>query len=95
MIGTGGWQNFNIDIGAWKKTDRYPSVIAKHKTTGQIYFYTNPSGRTPAAGVQMGNGWQQLEINLLDWNRDGSTDIVPGTLAASCSCTAPTAAARS
>lgn len=76
MIGTGGWQNFNIDIGVWKKTDRYPSVIAKHKTTGQLYLYANPSGRTPATGVQIGNGWQQLEINLLDWNRDGNTDIV-------------------
>lgn len=76
LIGAGGWQNFTVDIGVWKNTDKYPSIIAKHKTTGQLYRYANTSVGAPTAGVQIGSGWQQLEINLLDWNRDGNMDVV-------------------
>lgn len=81
VIGAGGWQNYSVDVGFWKKTDRYPSIVAKHKTTGKLYVYANKSGSAPSAGVQISAGWQNLDIHLLDWNRDGAMDIVARTTA--------------
>lgn len=75
-MGAGGWQNYSIDVGTWKTADRFPSIVAKHIATGKLYHYANSSGKAPSAGVQIGAGWLKLDISLLDWNRDGATDIV-------------------
>ncbi|MGN7252753.1 CAP domain-containing protein [Arthrobacter sp. SAFR-014] len=75
-IGGGGWQNYTIDVGPWRVADKYPSIVAKHVATGRLYHYANTSGKAPSAGVQISAGWQKLDISLLDWNRDGATDIV-------------------
>ena len=75
-IGAAGWQNFTIDVGTWKAADKFPSIVAKHAATGVLYYYANASGKAPSRGVQISTGWQKLDISLLDWNRDGATDIV-------------------
>ena len=31
-----GWQNYEITVGKWKKTDKYPSIIARNNVTGEL-----------------------------------------------------------
>lgn len=71
-----GWQNYTITVGKWKKTDRFPSIIARNNASGELFNYGNPSGKSLSSRVKIGNGWNGLVLNLLDWDKDGSTDIV-------------------
>jgi Cysteine-rich secretory protein family len=75
-IGASGWQNFTVDVGIWKVAEKYPSVVAKHIATGKLYHYANASGKALGRGIEIGAGWQKLDVSLLDWNRDGAMDIV-------------------
>ncbi|WP_353712903.1 CAP domain-containing protein [Arthrobacter sp. K5] len=75
-LGASGWQNYTIDVGTWKVADKFPSIVAKHIATGKLLHYANTSGAALRAGVQLGTGWQNLDISLFDWNRDGAMDIV-------------------
>lgn len=71
-----GWDNYDISVGKWKKTDQYPSVIARNNATGGLFHYGNPSGNGLSAPVKIGAGWNGLSFNLLDWDKDGNTDVV-------------------
>ena len=71
-----GWLNHDITVGKWKKTDKYPSIIARNNITGDLFHYANPSGKGLAAPVKIGTGWKGLSFNLLDWDKDGNTDVV-------------------
>lgn len=79
MIGT-GWQDYDISIGKWKKTDTYPSVIARKISNGELYNYINSSGGSLSSGARtlVGTGWgTHLDsLNLLDWDKDGSIDVL-------------------
>ncbi|NMR28452.1 CAP domain-containing protein [Crystallibacter degradans] len=74
-IGASGWAGYEVTVGKWKKTDRYPSVVAK-SGSGILYHYPNLSGGKLSARTQVDTGWKSLTINQLDWDRDGNTDIV-------------------
>ncbi|WP_157365170.1 hypothetical protein [Arthrobacter sp. QXT-31] len=71
-----GWLNHDITVGKWKKTDKYPSIIARNNITGDLFHYANPSGKNLSAPVKIGTGWKGLSFNLLDWDKDGNTDVI-------------------
>lgn len=71
-----GWDGYDITIGKWKSTDSYPSVIAKELSTGNLYNYQNPSGTGFGNKVAVGAGWNGYTINMLDWDKNGTMDIV-------------------
>lgn len=72
----GGWQGYDIRVAKWKKTDKYPSIVAKENRTGDLWVYGNASGSGLSPRVKIGAGWGQYHVNLLDWNKDGSIDVV-------------------
>ena len=78
-LGSAGWQNYAIDVAKWKKLDTKPSIIAKHKSNGELFAYPNPNGGAPGTRVKFGTGWSAYALNLLDWDKDGSMDILGKT----------------
>lgn len=75
-IGQFDWQLYDITIGKWKKTDTLPSIIAIEKSTGDMYHYSNPSGSEHGSRVKFDYGWKNIPIQLLDFDRDGNSDII-------------------
>ncbi|TSE15699.1 hypothetical protein B1A87_007080 [Arthrobacter sp. KBS0703] len=71
-----GWQNYEITVGEWKRTDKYPSIIARNNATGELFNYGNPSGKNLSPRVKIGAFWNGLSFNLLDWDKDGNNDVV-------------------
>ena len=71
-----GWNGYDITVGKWKKSDKYPSIIAKSQTTGELFAYGNTTGGTVSSRVKLGSGWKGYSLYLLDWNKDGSTAVV-------------------
>lgn len=76
IIGT-GWGSYDIEVGQWKQTDQYPSIVAVHLETGLLYNYPNLSGAGLAARVVEGRGWGgSLAHHLADFETDGRADII-------------------
>lgn len=75
-IGNSGWQRYDIAIGAWKKTDNLPSIVAINKETGELFHYTNPVGSEHGARVLFDTGWQNIQIQMVDFDKDGNPDLV-------------------
>lgn len=75
-IGGAGWQNYEIIVGKWKMTDKYPSIIARNNATGDLFNYGNPSGKGLSPRIKIGSGWNGYTFNLLDWDKDGNEDVV-------------------
>ena len=75
-IGLSGWQDYNIEIAKWKKTDTKPSIIAHHKVTGDIYVYSNPTGTNPVNPVKIGSKFTGYSLDLLDFDKDGNMDML-------------------
>lgn len=71
-----GWGSYEISVNKWKKTDRYPSIIAKSNINGGLYNYPNLSGNYLGSRVTEGAGWGPFSINQLDWDKDGNMDIL-------------------
>lgn len=76
LIGT-GWSSYDIEVGQWKETDQYPSIIAANLETGILYNYPNLSGANLAPRVAEGRGWgPSLTHHLTDFDSDGKADIL-------------------
>lgn len=71
-----GWQNYDITVGKWKSADKYPSIIARNNTSGELFNYPNLSGTSLATRTKVGAGWNGYTFNLLDWDKDGKNDII-------------------
>jgi hypothetical protein len=76
MIGLWDWNDYDITVGKWKKTDTLPSIIAIQRSTGDLYLYENPNGGAHGARIKINIGWNGLLINLVDYDQDGNTDII-------------------
>lgn len=81
-IGT-GWKDWEITVGKWKKTDTYPSVVAKHKPSGDLYYYPNEFGTVldSLTRTKIATGWSTnlSQLNLADWDKDGNIDLIART----------------
>lgn len=71
-----GWANMDIQVSKWEKTG-YPGLLAKNKTTGDMFYYENTNGRNFASPVQIGNGWSAIDdFSSVDWDNDGDQDVI-------------------
>lgn len=72
-----GWGSYDISVAKWKKSDRYPSIIAANLETGILYNYPNLSGTKLSSKVIEGRGWgPALTHHLVDYNEDGGYDVL-------------------
>ena len=73
-----GWQNLDITPAKLRNTDKYPGLVARNVVDGKLYYYPNPTGTLiSGAKLLIGSGWQSMtEINVLDWDSNGTKDIL-------------------
>ncbi len=72
------WNGWEIAPGKLRNTDKYPGMIAKELSTGLLYYYPNASGNwlTTDSRIEIGHGWTNLSINVMDFNYDGNLDVL-------------------
>lgn len=70
-----GWGSYTVSVAKWKKTDKYPSIIARD-SLGKLWNYQNLYGNGVQARVLVGSGWNGLDFNLIDWDKDGGIDVL-------------------
>ena len=71
-----GWAPFDIVVTAWKGSDRLPSILAKHRATGDLRYYRNLDGARFGATTRIGTGWGNLTIMGADFDGDGRQDLL-------------------
>ncbi|MET4004657.1 uncharacterized protein YkwD [Arthrobacter sp. UYCu511] len=74
-IGT-GWGPLDVVITNWKSGSVYPSIVAKNRTTGQLFLYPNLDGVRFGARQQIGQGWGSLTIMAADFDGDKRQDLL-------------------
>lgn len=76
-----GWEPYDLTATKLVKTDKYPGLVARHTTSGNLYYYSNPTGRTVGSRITLGTGgWTtKSEINAVDWDKDGKMDLIART----------------
>ncbi|MFE4197830.1 GH25 family lysozyme [Paenarthrobacter sp. NPDC056912] len=77
LVGS-GWQEMSLTAGWWNSKDAYPGVIGQDGS-GNLYRYQNASGGALSGGVLIGTGFSGHQFNQLDFDGDGSQDIVSRT----------------
>ena len=73
-----GWQEMSLATGWWNSKDAFPGVIGQDGS-GNLYRYQNASGGALGGGVLIGTGFSGHQFNLLDFDGDGSQDLVSRT----------------
>lgn len=74
-IGT-GWGSYDIIATKWRSADKFPGIVAKNRTTGELFYYPSVNGSTLSARTRIGVGWGALTILAADFDGDGRTDIL-------------------
>lgn len=70
-----GWGPYDIVASKWRSTDRFPGIVAKHRATGDLFYYPSPNGLGFSPRIKIGNGWGSLTIIGTDFDGDGRADI--------------------
>ncbi|MGA7205044.1 MAG: CAP domain-containing protein, partial [Specibacter sp.] len=71
-----GWGSFDIVVSRWKTADKFPSIIAKYRVTGDLFLYPNTNGINFAASSRIGTGWGPLTIIGADFDGDKKQDLL-------------------
>lgn len=74
-IGYSGWAAIDIVVGPWMANSRYPSLVGR-TSTGNLVRWENKTGRALSPGVNIGIGWTALKLAMVDFDRDGKSDIL-------------------
>lgn len=73
-----GLQAFDMTATKLRKTDKYPGLVARDTVSGNLYYYSNLSGKSIGSRITIGSGgWKAMtEINALDWDNNGNMDLI-------------------
>ncbi|MCQ9165907.1 CAP domain-containing protein [Arthrobacter sp. STN4] len=74
-IGT-GWGPYDIVATKWRTTDRFPGIVAKNRTSGDLFYYPSWNGANFSPRLKIGTGWGPLAIMASDFDGDGRMDIL-------------------
>ncbi|MHA7175546.1 lysozyme [Arthrobacter sp. Sr24] len=77
-LGASGWNNFQLTIGYWLSSSRFPQILAR-SSSGALRLWSNGSGGAIAAGPQIGSGWAKLNLIMIDFDGDNRQDILAQT----------------
>ncbi|MBP3035996.1 hypothetical protein J2M53_06985 [Arthrobacter sp. zg-ZUI100] len=68
------WQDLTISVD--RPTRGLPGILATDRN-GNLRRYTNPDGASVLRGGGIvGVGWSNLRIQVLDWDGDGTSDVI-------------------
>jgi len=73
-----GWQAMTVTVGKWNSANPFPSIVAKD-AAGDLWYYPNSNGLNFGARVRIGTGWSNLAITQVDFDGNGTMDLLART----------------
>ncbi|MHA7305439.1 cell wall-binding repeat-containing protein [Arthrobacter sp. TMN-49] len=74
-LATSGWGSHQMTIGYWRSSIRFPQIITR-SATGVLQLWSNDAGSTLGAPKQIGQGWNNLNLTMIDFDGDGRQDLL-------------------
>lgn len=74
-LAAAGWNGYQLTIGYWLRGSRYPQILTR-ADTGELKLWKNNSGGAMDGGTKIGNGWGALNLTMIDFDGDGSQDLL-------------------
>ena len=71
-----GLAAYDVIATKWRTADKFPGIIAKNRTTGELFYYPSANGSALSARTRIGVGWGERTILPADFDGDGRTDIL-------------------
>ncbi|MBG6189704.1 GH25 family lysozyme M1 (1,4-beta-N-acetylmuramidase) [Arthrobacter sp. CAN_A212] len=74
ILATAGWANMRVTVGEWVRGSR-PTIVGVG-SDGTLHTWGQTGGGVLAASRQIGHGFQNLPIVMVDFDGDGRQDLV-------------------
>jgi GH25 family lysozyme M1 (1,4-beta-N-acetylmuramidase) len=76
VLAAAGWANYQLTIGYWLNSSYYPQIITRDDSSGALTLWRNSGGSTLSQGTSLGQGWGGINLTMLDFDGDGSQDVL-------------------
>lgn len=70
-----GWEKVSFVTGQWLSRSKYPVLVGTN-AAGNLFYWPNMSGGALGSAVQIGHGWGGLKISMIDFDKNGSEDLL-------------------
>lgn len=75
VLASSGWAENTLTVGPWISSSKYPQIISR-SSSGALTLWSNPSGAGLGSSRSIGNGWGSLDTVMIDFDGNGTQDIV-------------------
>ncbi|WP_449373479.1 hypothetical protein [Arthrobacter psychrolactophilus] len=70
-----GWAGVTFTTGNWLRGAKYPALVGTN-SAGNFFYWPNASGTAIGTAVQIGNGWGGLSTAMIDFDKNGTQDVL-------------------
>jgi GH25 family lysozyme M1 (1,4-beta-N-acetylmuramidase) len=75
VLAASGWNTYQLTVGYWFNSSYYPQIISRDNS-GVLRLWQNTSGAGVSGGTVIAQGWQGLNLTMIDFDGDGNQDIL-------------------
>ncbi|GAB15410.1 putative lysozyme [Arthrobacter globiformis NBRC 12137] len=75
VLAASGWEDNQLTVGYWYNSSYYPQIISRDDS-GVLRLWRNTSGAGVSGGTAIAQGWGGLNLTMIDFDGDGSQDIL-------------------
>ncbi|WP_125609604.1 GH25 family lysozyme [Specibacter cremeus] len=73
-LAAGGWSGVDFVTGPWSG-QRFPGLVGTN-AVGNLFYWPNTDGASIGSPQQIGNGWGGLRLAMIDFDRNGTQDVL-------------------
>lgn len=74
-LASSGWAGHQLTVGYWLNSSKYPQILTR-STTGDLSIWTNPAGGSLGTATRFAQGWNGINLSMLDFDGDGKQDLL-------------------
>ncbi|NVM95577.1 cell wall-binding repeat-containing protein [Arthrobacter wenxiniae] len=74
-LASSGWSGYQLTVGYWLNSSKYPQILTRG-TNGDLNLWTNPAGSSLGTATRIAQGWNGINLTMLDFDGDGRQDLL-------------------
>ncbi|MET4003313.1 GH25 family lysozyme M1 (1,4-beta-N-acetylmuramidase), partial [Arthrobacter sp. UYCu511] len=74
-LAASGWSGHQLAVGYWLNSSKYPQILTRGGN-GDLSLWTNSSGNALGTPKRIAQGWNGINLTMLDYDGDGRQDLM-------------------